>query len=223
MKNGAKRNKPEVVVVTGASAGVGRATVRAFAKRGAYIGLLARGEEGLEATRAEVERYGGKALVLPTDVSDAEAVAQAAQAVEDAFGPIDIWVNDAFASIFAPLKEIDPKDYQRATEVTYLGSVYGTMAALKTHVAPGPRPHHSGGLGAGGAERPAPVGLLRSQKRDHGLFRLAALRADPRQEQRQNYGGADACPKHPAVWLGQKQTAAQGATGAAHLSTRGGG
>ena len=140
MKNGAKRNKPEVVVVTGASAGVGRATVRAFAKRGAYIGLLARGEEGLEATRAEVERYGGKALVLPTDVSDAEAVAQAAQAVEDAFGPIDIWVNDAFASIFAPLKEIDPKDYQRATEVTYLGSVYGTMAALK-HMLPRDRGH----------------------------------------------------------------------------------
>ena len=135
-----KPAKPEVVVVTGASAGVGRATVRAFAKRGAHIGLLARGEEGLEATRREVERYGGKALVLPTDVADAEAVERAAQAVEDAFGPIDIWVNNAFASIFAPLKEIDPADFRRATEVTYLGSVHGTMAALK-HMLPRDRGH----------------------------------------------------------------------------------
>ena len=135
-----KPNKPEVVVVTGASAGVGRATVRAFAKRGAHIGLLARGEEALEATRKEVERYGGKALVLPTDVADAGAVERAAQAVEDTFGPIDIWVNDAFASIFAPLKEIDPADYKRATEVTYLGSVHGTMAALK-HMLPRDRGH----------------------------------------------------------------------------------
>ena len=135
-----KSTKPEVVVVTGASAGVGRATVRAFAKRGAHIGLLSRGEEALEATRKEVERYGGKALVLPTDVADAEAVERAAQAVEDTFGPIDIWVNDAFASIFAPLKEIDPADYRRATEVTYLGSVHGTMAALK-HMLPRDRGH----------------------------------------------------------------------------------
>lgn len=123
--------KPEVVVVTGASAGVGRATVRAFARRGAHIGLLARGRDGLEAARREAEDAGGKALVLPTDVADAAAVEAAAGAVENAFGPIDIWVNDAMTSVFSPIKEMTPEEFKRVTEVTYLGFVYGSMAALK--------------------------------------------------------------------------------------------
>jgi len=124
-------SKPEVVVITGASAGIGRATVRAFAKRGAYIGLVARSHDGLEGARQEVEAAGGKALVLPTDVSDPEQVEAAAAAVEKEFGPIDIWVNDAMASILSPFVEIKPEEFRRVTEVTYLGYVYGTMAALR--------------------------------------------------------------------------------------------
>src|SRR5437867_1380144 len=122
---------PEVVVVTGASAGVGRAIVRAFARRGAHIGLLARGHAGLEGARRDVEELGGKALVLPTDVADPEQVETAAARVEEAFGPIDIWVNDAMTSVFSPFKEMTPEEYKRVTEVTYLGTVYGTLAALR--------------------------------------------------------------------------------------------
>ena len=127
--------KPEVVVVTGASGGVGRAVAHAFAKRGAHIGLLARGKEGLSDARREVESLGGKALVLPTDVADHEQVEVAAEAVEAMFGPIDVWVNDAMATVFAPFLEVTADEFKRATEVTYLGAVYGTMSALKRMVA----------------------------------------------------------------------------------------
>ena len=120
-----------VVVVTGASAGVGRATVRAFAARGANVGLIARGSEGLEAARAEVEGAGGTAIAVPTDVADAEAVEHAANTIENALGPIDVWVNNAMTSIFAPFEEIHPDEFKRVTEVNYLGYVYGTMSALK--------------------------------------------------------------------------------------------
>ncbi|HKW68008.1 MAG TPA: SDR family oxidoreductase [Terriglobales bacterium] len=125
----------EVVVITGASAGVGRATVREFAKHGAWVGLIARGRDGLEGARREVEAEGGKALVLPTDVADAKQVEQAAQRVEDKLGPIDIWVNDAMASVFSPVKEMTAEEFKRVTEVTYLGYVYGTLSALK-HMLP---------------------------------------------------------------------------------------
>ncbi len=119
------------MVITGASAGVGRATAQAFARRGAKIGLMARGMKGLEATRDEVEALGGEALVLPGDIADAGYVESAAQAVEDRFGPIDIWINNAMTSIFAEFKDITPEEYRRVTDVTYHGTVYGTMAALK--------------------------------------------------------------------------------------------
>lgn len=122
--------KREVVMITGASAGVGRATARAFAERGARIGLLARGRDGLEGARAEVERAGGDAIVFPVDVADADAVERAAQRLEDTFGPIDIWVNDAMASVFSPVKEMTAEEFRRVTEVTYLGFVHGTLAAL---------------------------------------------------------------------------------------------
>ena len=122
--------QPEVVVVTGASAGLGRAIVRAFARQGAHVGLLARGRDGLEGARREVEALGGQALVLPTDVSDAAQVERAAEAVEHEFGPIDIWINNAMVSVFSPVKEMLPEEYKRVTEVTYLGVVYGTLAAL---------------------------------------------------------------------------------------------
>ncbi|HWG58399.1 MAG TPA: SDR family oxidoreductase [Candidatus Acidoferrales bacterium] len=121
----------EVVVITGATAGVGRATACAFARRGAKIGLLARGEEGLASTLGAVESLGGRAIALPTDVADPEKVEDAASAVELEFGPINIWVNNAMTTIFAPLAQITPEEFKRATEVTYLGTVYGTMAALR--------------------------------------------------------------------------------------------
>ena len=109
---------PETVVVTGASAGVGRAVVREFARRQANVGLVARGREGLDGAREEVERAGGRALVLPTDVADHRAVEAAAAAVEDAFGPIDVWVNDAMVTVFAWFEDIELAEFARATEVT---------------------------------------------------------------------------------------------------------
>ena len=121
----------EVVVITGASAGAGRAAVREFAKHGASVGLIARGQDGLEAAAREVEEYGGKALALPTDVANAEQVQNAADRVERELGPIDIWVNDAMTSVFSPIKQMTPEEFKRVTEVTYLGYVYGTLAALK--------------------------------------------------------------------------------------------
>ena len=121
----------QVVVITGASAGVGRATAIAFAKRGARIGLFARGRAGLEGARRDVEAAGGDALILRGDVSDADRVEAAAQEVEERFGPIDVWVNNAMVSVFSPISEMRPEEFRRVTEVTYLGYVYGTLAALK--------------------------------------------------------------------------------------------
>ncbi len=121
----------EVVVITGATAGVGRATTQTFAKQGARIGLLARDENRLEATKEEVESLGGEAVSVPTDVADAEQVEDAAAAVEDAFGPIDVWINNAMTSVFSEFKDIEPEEYRRVTDVVYHGQVYGTMSALR--------------------------------------------------------------------------------------------
>jgi NAD(P)-dependent dehydrogenase (short-subunit alcohol dehydrogenase family) len=120
-----------VVVVTGASAGVGRATAVAFARRGDRVALIARGREGLEAAAREVEQACGRALVLPCDVSDADAVEAAAARAEAELGPIDVWVNDAMVAVLAFVHETTPADLRRVTEVTYLGTVNGTLAALK--------------------------------------------------------------------------------------------
>ncbi|WP_329599969.1 SDR family oxidoreductase [Streptomyces pseudovenezuelae] len=120
----------QTVVITGASGGIGRACARAFARRGARIGLLARGRAGLEAAAHEVEEAGGEALVVPTDVADPHQVEAAADTVVDAFGPIDVWVNVAFTSVFAPFTDITPEEFRRVTEVTYLGYVHGTQTAL---------------------------------------------------------------------------------------------
>ena len=121
---------PRTVVITGASAGIGRATARLFATRGDNIGLLARGEAGLDGAVKDVQNAGGQALALPADVADYQQVDAAAAEVERTFGPIDVWVNVAFASVFAPFHEISHDEYRRVTEVSYLGFVYGTMAAL---------------------------------------------------------------------------------------------
>jgi NAD(P)-dependent dehydrogenase (short-subunit alcohol dehydrogenase family) len=120
-----------VVVITGATGGVGRATARVFAEQGDRVALLARGEAGLAAAAEEVRQAGGTPLPIPVDVADAAQVEEAATAVETAFGPIDVWVNDAFTSVFAPVDEISAEEYRRVTEVTYLGYVYGTLAALR--------------------------------------------------------------------------------------------
>jgi short-subunit dehydrogenase len=120
-----------VVMITGASAGVGRATAHSFAARGARLGLLARDRDALDETRAEVEAAGGRAVVLPADVADADAIERAAAELEQTFGPIDVWVNNAMVSVFSPAAEMTPEEFRRVTDVTYLGSVHGTLAALR--------------------------------------------------------------------------------------------
>ena len=120
----------ETVVITGASGGIGRATARLFGERGANVGLIARGEEGLAGAVQDVEAAGGKALPLPADVASFAQVEGAARLAEEHFGPIDTWINVAFASVFAPFREIAPEEFRRVTEVSYLGFVHGTMAAL---------------------------------------------------------------------------------------------
>jgi NAD(P)-dependent dehydrogenase (short-subunit alcohol dehydrogenase family) len=120
-----------VVLITGASSGIGRAAARRFAETGARVGLVARGLDGLEAARREIEERGGKAVVAQADVADADAVERAAAEVERAFGPIDVWVNNAMTSVLAPIKETTAEEFRRVTEVTYLGIVNGTLAALR--------------------------------------------------------------------------------------------
>ncbi len=120
-----------MVVVTGASAGVGRATARAFAAQGADVGLLARGADGLQAAAKEVEAHGGRALAIPTDVSEPEAVERAAERIEDELGPIRVWVNDAMVTVMSPVAQMSADEFRRVTEVTYLGAVHGTLCALR--------------------------------------------------------------------------------------------
>ncbi|WP_329048927.1 SDR family oxidoreductase [Amycolatopsis sp. NBC_01488] len=121
----------QVVVVTGASGGIGRAVARAFGARHARVALLARGEKGLREAAEDVTRGGGTALEIPTDVADFDQVEAAAERAEQELGPIDVWVNVAFTSVFAPFSEIEPDEFRRVTEVSYLGYVHGTMAALR--------------------------------------------------------------------------------------------
>ncbi len=124
-------SKPKVVVITGASGGIGRAAARRFGSEGAAVGLIARGRAGLDAAVREVQEAGGRALALPLDVAEHDRVDAAASAVEDAFGPIDVWVNNAMVTVYAEFTEIEPAEFVRATEVTYLGMVWGTRSALK--------------------------------------------------------------------------------------------
>jgi short-subunit dehydrogenase len=121
----------KVVVITGASAGVGRATARAFAHQRCDVGLIGRDAERLEQTAAELRDLGVRAVAVPADVADAAAVEAAADAIEQALGPIDVWVNNAMATVFAPVSDTTEEEFRRATEVTYFGTVHGTMAALR--------------------------------------------------------------------------------------------
>ncbi|MGZ5615447.1 MAG: SDR family oxidoreductase [Methylobacter sp.] len=130
-RNNSTNREPPVVVITGAGAGVGRATVRQFAENGARIGLIGRDQHRLEQAAQEVRRLGSEAVVAIADVADADQVEAAAVRIESVFGSIDVWINNAMATIYSPFEQISAEDYKRATEVTYLGAVYGTMAALK--------------------------------------------------------------------------------------------
>jgi len=127
-------NRGEVVVITGASGGIGRAAARRFGADGARIGLIARGRRGLEGAAREVEQAGGEAMMLPVDVADHDQVEAAASSVEDAFGQIDVWVNVAMVTVYAEFLDIEPAEYRRSTEVSYLGMVWGTRAALQRMV-----------------------------------------------------------------------------------------
>jgi NADP-dependent 3-hydroxy acid dehydrogenase YdfG len=129
------RGRAEVVVVTGASAGVGRAIACEFARHGASVGLLARSRDGLAGAAADVERLGGRALAVPTDMADDQQVDEAAERVERELGPIDIWINNAMVSVLSPALQMTADEYRRVTDVTYLGYVYGTLAALR-HMVP---------------------------------------------------------------------------------------
>ncbi|ARP82880.1 short-chain dehydrogenase [Bordetella genomosp. 8] len=126
-----RTNAIHTVVITGASAGVGRATALEFARRGANVALLARDAEALAAAAEDVRKLGVRALPIPVDVSDAKAMHHAADQVEAELGPIDVWVNNAMLTVFSPLSKLTPEEFARVTEVTYLGQVYGTMAALR--------------------------------------------------------------------------------------------
>jgi NAD(P)-dependent dehydrogenase (short-subunit alcohol dehydrogenase family) len=131
LRPAARVPQPRVVVITGGSAGVGRATADAFAARGSAVALIARGNDRLGAAKDELEGRGVRVLTCELDVTDAQAVREASVRIEDELGPIDVWVNNAMATVFAPVRDTTPEEFRRATEVTYLGSVWGTMAALE--------------------------------------------------------------------------------------------
>ena len=131
MASNKKLFRDQIVVVTGSSAGIGRAIAYAFAEQGAHLSLISRNEQRLNTLRKELETYGAKSLVLPLDVANAGDIDTAARQVEEQMGPIDIWVNNAMLSVFSPIKEMTPEEFKRVTDVTYLGYVYGTLAALK--------------------------------------------------------------------------------------------
>lgn len=126
-----KINQKDVVVITGASAGAGRAIALEFARHGARVALIARGKERLEDAKKEIEGIGGEAITFSVDVANAEQLEAAASLIEEKWGPIDVWVNNAMVGVLSPVKEMKPEEYKRVTEVTYLGQVYGTQVALK--------------------------------------------------------------------------------------------
>src|SRR4051794_40489939 len=209
-----------VVVITGASGGVGRATAPEFAKRGDAVALLARNEDALEGAAREVRDAGGRALAIPTDVADPEQVEAAAERVTQELGDIDVWVNDAMATILAPFWEITADEFRRTTEVTYLGQVYGTMAALKRM-----RPRDGGTIvqvGSALAYRGIPLQAAYCGAK-HAIrgFRLAAHRADAREERRAGHHRPPAGAQHDAVRTRPHAHAAQAAAGRARLPARG--
>ena len=202
-----------MVAVTGASGGVGRAVVREFAKRGDSIAMLARGEVGLAATAAEVTVAGATPMVVPVDVADPFQIEAAVARIEDELGPIDIWVNSAFTSIFAPFAEISPEEFKRVTEVTYLGAVYATMAVLRRmRERDAGTIVHVGSTLATAVRWTAYCGAKHAPK---GFPRVAALRAVARPAMSGDDGAA-ASGEHSAVLVGAVP-AASARVGAADL------
>jgi len=201
---------PLVVAVTGASAGLGRAIARAYAKRGAKLGLMARNPEALAAAKQECESLGGQAIFIPTDVSDAAAVERAATQIEQELGPIDIWVNDAMVSVFSPVKEMEASDYKRVTDVLYLGFVHGTLSALR-RMLPRDRVRPSLSLHS------LAVRLLCLQACDQRIYGFSAMRADSRRKQRQNHCRTHAGYEYDTVRLGEEPHARQHAACSTHL------
>ena len=166
--------KPEVVVITGASAGIGRATVQRFAREGASLALIARDRDRLLTAQKEVEAAGGRALIFPLDVSDASGLESVAATVENDLGPIDVWINVAMVSVFSPVKEMQAEEYKRVNDVTYLGYVYGTLAALRRML-----PRNRGMIvqvGSALAYRAhsAPIGVLRRKICGSGIYGFAS-------------------------------------------------
>ena len=210
---------PQNVVITGASAGIGRATARLFGARGDRVALLARGRGGLDGAVKDIESAGGRALAIPTDVADPGEIETAANAVEETFGPIDVWVNVAFTSVFAPFHEISPDEYRRVTDVSYLGYVHGTMAALSRM-----RPRDRGtivqvGSALGTRAIPLQSAYCGCQTRDQRVHRIRAHRVVARPQQRPHHHRADACGQHATVLLGTVPAAASPSTRPAYLPT----
>ena len=174
----------KVVVITGASSGIGRATARRFAAPGVRLALVARDREGLEAPRARSRggRRPTRSSCPPTSPTPRPS-RRSRTAAEEALGPIDIWINDAMTTVFAFFEDVEPDEFRRATEVTYLGSVWGMRAALQAHAAARPRHDRAGRLGDGLSRHPAAVAVLRRQARRPGRLRVAAHRAAPRELQ----------------------------------------
>lgn len=166
-----------VMVITGGTAGAGKVTALRFARAGYHVALIARDETGLQETRQACERFGIKTLAISADVVDAGALQRAAAEVETTLGAIDVWINNAMTTVLAPFRQMSEEEFRRVTEVTYLGYVNGTRAALEVAI-PGIGGDYSGRLGAGLAFNPTAVGLLRSESGDPRLYRCRANRTD---------------------------------------------
>ena len=212
-----------VAVVTGASAGVGRATARAFAEAGFDVALLARGGDGLEGAAKDVMAAGVRAVPIATDVSHFAEVDGAATLIENELGPIDVWVNDAMTTVFAPSWEMSPDDFQRAVEVTFLGQVWGTTAALARM-----RPRNRGNIVNVGSALayigiPLQSAYCSSKFRVPGLLRIRSSRATPREKQREVEHGPPSGGQHATVQLVCDDPGPPPSASSAHLSARGAG
>ncbi|XJP23153.1 SDR family NAD(P)-dependent oxidoreductase [Klebsiella pneumoniae] len=167
-----------VMVITGGTAGAGKATALRFARAGYHVALIARDETGLQETRQACERFGIKTLAISADVVDAGALQRAAAEVETTLGAIDVWINNAMTTVLAPFRQMSEEEFRRVTEVTYLGYVNGTRAALEVMIPRDRGVIIQAELGAGLAFNPTAVGLLRSESGDPRLYRCRANRTD---------------------------------------------
>ncbi len=215
------RDRAPVAVVTGASAGVGRATVRMLAARGDDIALLARGERGLEDAACEVRDAGRRALCVSVDVADTDAVDSAAAAAERELGPIDVWINNAMTTVFERVVDIEPADFRRAVDVTFLGQVWGTMAALRRM-----RPRDHGTIVNVGSALaylgiPLQAPYCASKFRMPGVLRSLARRTDRRAERGPAADGAPAGGEHSAIRLVQDESRQTSTARAADLPAGG--